>query len=492
MPTVRSYVVSLLGAVAALAFLAGCGGSDTGSTTDSAAMAPKDAGLYLSVDTNREGDQWQSLEALFERIPGGREGFDRLLAELTEDSGVDFEDDLLPALGDEVVVVLPGGSANPVGLAQPDDEEKLKELAERSDADVVFRDVEGWTAIAESGAALDAYERALERGRLADESAFSETMADLPAETLVRAYVRGEGLEGVLGRAQAGALGSLGPLGSLAQGGTPSAATLGTIALGVAAEKEGLRVEGSVRQEGVPASFSPRLLPKVPDGAFLVVTGKGGAALSEQLRKAIAGNDEVLRQFEQLSGVSLDDLLELFEGEVVFYARSGLPIPELTLVVEATGSQLETIDALFQRLAAQSNTQIASTVEGGVPVKVLSVAGGLSVRYAKTGGLVVVTTSPAGIRALTSGGAKLVDDEAFKAAADDVGYDGSTSGLVYVDVDAVAPLLQGVVGLVGGGTPGAAAGLDQLARALESLDSIAANVSTEGDGARFEAFVRVR
>jgi hypothetical protein len=489
---VRSSVVSLLGAVAALTLLAGCGGSDTGSTTDSAAMAPKGAGLYLSVDTNREGDQWKNLEALVEKIPGGREGFDRLLAELTEDSGVDFENDLLPALGDEVVIVLPAGSANPVGLAQPDDEEKLKELAERSDADVVLRDVEGWTAIAESDAALDAYEQALERGRLADETAFSEAMGDLPAATLLRAYVRGDGLEGVLGRAQSSALGSLGQLGSLAQGGTPSAAALGTIALAVAAEKDGVRVEGSIRQEGMPASFSPKLLPKVPDGAFLAVTVKGGPALSEQLRKAIAGNEEVLRQFEQLSGVSLDDLLELFEGEAVFYARSGLPIPELTLAVEATGSQLETIDAVFQRLAAQSNTQITTTVEDGVPVKVLSVAGGLSVRYAQTGGLVVVTTSRGGIRALTTGGAKLVDDEAFKAAADDVGYDGSTSGFVYVDVDAVVPLLQGLLGIVGGGTPGAASGLDQLAQALESLDSIAANVSSDGERSRFAAFVRVR
>jgi hypothetical protein len=150
------------------------------------------------------------------------------------------------------------------------------------------------------------------------------------------------------------------------------------------------------------------------------------------------------------------------------------------------------VDAVFQRLSAQFGTRVTSAVEGGVPVKVLTVAGGLSVRYAKTGGMVVVTTSPAGIRSLTTGGAKLVDDAAFEAAVSDVGYDGSTSGLLYVDVDAVVPLLQGLLGLVGGGTPGAAAGLDQLARALESFDSVAANVSSEGDRARFEAFVRVR
>jgi hypothetical protein len=314
MRTVRSYLLCALGAVAAFVLLAGCGGSDTGSTTDSAAMAPKGSGLYVSVDTNRDGEQWQELEALVDKVPGGRAAFDRLLAELTEDSGVDLEDDLLPALGDELVIVLPGGSASPVGLARPDDEDKLKDLAQRGDADVVFRDVEGWTAVAESEAALDAYEQALERGRLADEASFSEAMAELPADTLVRAYVHGEGLAGALGRAQSSALGRLGSLGGLAQGGTPSAASLGTIALALAAEQEGVRIEGSVEQEGLPASFSPELLPKVPGGAFVVATGKGGQGLGEQLRKAIAGNEEVLRQFEQLTGVSLGELVELFEG----------------------------------------------------------------------------------------------------------------------------------------------------------------------------------
>jgi hypothetical protein len=491
MRSVRVFLVTLLGAV----LLAGCGGSETGSSTDSAATAPSNAGFYVSVDTNRDGDQWRKLEALVDEIPGGQEALDSFLGAFAKDAGVDIEEDVLPAVGGEVVLVLPAGSANPVVLVQPENREKLEQLAAKSDEDLVLREVEGWTAIGETDAALDTYEQALEAGRLADDAAFSEAMAELPAETLVRAYVRGEGLEGVLGRAQAGALGSLGALGGLgglAQGGSASAAALGTIALAVAAEDGGVRISGSADQEGIPPSFAPKLLPKVPHGAFVAVTFKGGKALSEQLRKTVAGSEAELRQLEQLLGITLDDLLELFEGEAVFYARPGLPIPELTLAVESTGGQLKTIDALFQRLAARSNAKITSTVESGVPVKILAVQG-ISVRYAETAGLVVVTTSPAGIRALAAGGAKLVDDNGFKAAARDVGYDGSTTGFVYVDVDALAPLLQGFLGLAGGGgTPGAAAGLEQLARAIEAFDSVAANVTSRGNRAQFEAFVRIR
>jgi hypothetical protein len=481
-------LLTTLGCAAML--LAGCGGSSTGPTTHSAAMAPSGAGLYVSVDTNRDGDQWKNLESLLAKVPGGEKALDSFLSDLTNEAGVDVQDDVLPAIGDELVVVLPSGSANPVALVQPEDEGKLRDLTEKSDQNVVIREVDGWTALAEKDADLDAYEASLGKGRLADDAAFSDAMAELPAETLVRAYARGEGLKGALGRAQSsalGALGALGGLGGLAQGGSASAASLGTIALAVAAEDDGVRLKGSVEQKGMPASFAPTLLPKVPDGAFLAGTFRGGAALEEQFRRALAGSEEQLRQLE-LMGIKLDEMISLFEGEAVFYARPGLPVPEITLAVESTGSQLATIDALFRRFAKMSNASIATVVEDGVKVQRLSLSG-LAVSYAETGGLVVVTTGPGGIRALAGAGPKLVDDDSFSAAARDVGYDGSTSGFVYVDVDAIVPLLQGFLGIAGG-TPGAASG--QLADALEAFDSVAVNVISDGDRATFDGFVRIR
>ena len=68
--------------------------------------------------------------------------------------------------------------------------------------------------------------------------------------------------------------------------------------------------------------------------------------------------------------------------------------------------------------------------------------GPISASYGAAGGKLFVTTGRGAIAAFRSGGAKLVDAPAFTAAAQDVGYAGSTSGLVYADVDGLVPLLQ--------------------------------------------------
>jgi hypothetical protein len=467
----------VLAAGAALA-VAGCGGgSETGSSADSAAMAPRGAGLYVSVDTNRDGEQWKQLDDLLAKVPGGGRLVDELVSGFAKDSGLDLEDDVLPAVGDELVLVVQAGSADPVALVQPEDADKLRELTEQAKTKTVTREIEGWTALAENEQALDAYEQALARGRLADDPAFSAAMADLPPAALVRAYARGKGLERLVSGWLAG-LGGGGP--------APSASSLGMLALAVAAEDDGLRISGAIEQEGLPPSHAPKLLPKVPAGAFLAGTFSG-EGLQEQFQKAIAGNEEQLKMFEQLTGIELDQVLELFAGEVVFYVRPGLPIPEITLAVEGGGGRFETVDRLFRQLAAQEKAEITTAIEDGVTVSSLD-ADGVTVRYAETGGLVVVTTARGGIRDLVGDGPKLVDEDAFATAARDVGYDGSTSGLVYLDVDAVAPLLQGLGALA----PGAGEGMKQLTEALEAFDSLALNATSEGERARFEGFLRVR
>jgi hypothetical protein len=473
MTSMRRFLIALLAGMALA--VAGCGGSESGSSADSAAMAPSGAGLYVSVDTNRDGEQWKRLDDLLAKVPGGDRLVDELVSGIAKDSGLDLEDDVLPAVGDELLLVVPGGSSDAVALVQPDDDDKLRELAEKSKTKTVTREIEGWTALAETEQALDTYERALGRGRLADDPAFSAAMADLPAEALVRAYVRGEGLAGL-----AGGLAGIG-------GAAPSStAALGMLALAVAAEDDGVRISGAAEQEGLPPSRAPTLLPKVPSGAFLAGTFSG-EGLQAQFEKAIAGNEEQLRMFEQLTGIELERVLELFAGEVVFYVRPGLPIPEITLAVEGDGDRFETVDHLFRQLAAQEKARVTTAVEDGVTVSSLSMDG-VTVRYAETGGLVAVTTARGGIRDLVGDGPKLVDDDAFATAARDVGYDGSTSGLVYLDVDAVAPLLQGLGALA----PGAGDAMKQLADALAAFDSLALNATSEGERARFEGFLRVR
>ena len=303
-------------------------------------------------------------------------------------------------------------------------------------------------------------------------------MAGLPEDALARFYVNGTGLKGALGRAAGTASGlGVGGLDSVGLG----ASGLGTFALAMAAEDDGLRLVGTADQEGLPASFSPSLLQKVPAGAFVAGTLKGGGALTEQFRKALAGNEAQLREFEQQSGIAFEDVFLLFEGRRCSTCGPACRSRRSPSPCRSTAGQLATIDKLFERFAQLSKTTIQRAVEDGVTVKRLT-AENISVRYAETDGVVMVTTGPGGIRAFAGSGPKLVDDDAFEAAADEVGYAGSTTALVYVDVDGIVPLLQGFLGLAGGGVPGAADGLGKLADSLEALDSFALNVDAGRPG----------
>jgi Protein of unknown function (DUF3352) len=473
-----SHVRFLLAAAAAVALLAaGCGGSKPASTADDAAPAPTNAGFYATLNTDRESAQWQQVEALLERVPGAEQAVDKLLADALDESGLDWNEDVAPALGPEVTVVLPHGSKQPVALARPEDEGKLYALVAKSDEGLAARKIDGWSAVGESEAALDAYEASLKTGTLSEQPDFVAAMADLPDDALARVYVDSSGLSG-LGANLAGISGAL-----------PSVGQFGTLGLAVLAEDDGVRLTGAARQqEGLPASFAPKLLAQVPADALLAATFKGGDELTAQLQKALAGAGPMLEGFEQALGVSLDDVVSLLSGEVVLYVRPGIPIPEVTLVLEQTNpKQRSTLDTLFRALAKAANAQPTPATEDGVQVTKLAL-GPVSVSYGAADGLLFVSTGRGGIAAFRGDNAKLVEESSFKQAADRVAYAGSTSAFAYADVDGLVPLLQGLAGLTGGST----SGLDDATKALGAIDSLALNVTTEGMEAKLEGFLAIR
>ena len=469
-----SFVRVLVAAALSGALLAaGCGGAKPTASGDANAPAPAGAALYASLDTDRDSAQWQQLNALVERVPGAKDAVDRLFADALGQSGLDWDQDVAPALGPEVVVALPGGAKEPVALTQPEDDAKLHALLARSDTKLVTREIEGWSAVAQSEAALDAYEQALAKGRLADQPAFAEATAGLPDEALARVYAEGAGLAS-LGSSVAGI------------GGSVPSAGLGTFGLALVAEQDGVRLTGNAHQQGLPGSFTPTLLDQVPAGAMLAVTFRGGTDLTAQLRDALgqgsAGN------LQQLLGLSLEDLVSLLEGEGVLYVRPGLPIPELTIVLQQTNpKQADTLAALLRALAAGTKGEVTTATEDGVHVTRLAL-GPVTLSVGRADGRLFATTARGGIAAFESDGAKLVDEAAFQRAAKDVGYDGSTSGLLYADVDGLVPLLQGLAGLGGGSVKG----VDDLAKALGALDSFMLNVTSRGDGATLQGFLAVR
>src|SRR4249919_1208616 len=107
MPFVRLLLASMLG----VAVLAGCSGSDPAATADVAAPAPADASVYATVDSDRGSAQWRQLEDLLGRVPGAKGAVDKLLSDALDESGLDWEDDVAPALGPELTVVVPAGAS---------------------------------------------------------------------------------------------------------------------------------------------------------------------------------------------------------------------------------------------------------------------------------------------------------------------------------------------------------------------------------------------
>ena len=123
-------------ALAAAVFLlaaAGCGGGD-GDLGSGADVAPRSTAVFVSIDTDFEGGQWQAAEDLIAKFPDGREALRDLPREL-EQEDVDFERDVKPAVGPEVDLVLLDleDEDASVVLTQPAEEGKGRELVRKGD-----------------------------------------------------------------------------------------------------------------------------------------------------------------------------------------------------------------------------------------------------------------------------------------------------------------------------------------------------------------------
>ena len=109
-------------------------------------LVPATAPFVAFVDTDFESNQWQAVDALIERFPGGRGGFGAVFGMQEE---FDFEQDIEPALGPESVIALLDAKAESVVvLTQPDDPAKLEALVQEDGVVREFSD--GWWAAAES------------------------------------------------------------------------------------------------------------------------------------------------------------------------------------------------------------------------------------------------------------------------------------------------------------------------------------------------------
>jgi ABC-type glycerol-3-phosphate transport system substrate-binding protein len=481
----------LLPFLALAALLAGCGSSsttssDSGSIPAGAHVIRAGVLAFVAVDSDTGSDQWQQLDKLAQKFPGRDKAVAQLEQKLTA-HGVDYEHDVKPALGPELdVAAVSGGtsaSTAAVALTKPDDPAKFKALVAKLNAKngkVVYREVDGWYALSNS---QDAITQALQgNGPLADDPDFKQAMGKLPGDALAKVYVDGQRLNEIVKQ-------SASQSGSGLESSALGLDKLKYFAVSASAEDDGVRIKGA--SSGGPAGsadFASALLGGVPGDAFAFVgfDGQETADQIEQLEKDPQAA-AAFAQVERVIGVSYDQVLSsLLSGEVAFYARAGVGIPELTLALapKDASAALKTLDTIAAHLAARSGGHVESGTQGGHAVKTLNL-GNFAVHYGSVAGKVLITSGPTGIADYGQGD-HLSDSADFKEAKDAAGMPDSTGGFLYLDVKNALPLLEGLASLSGRSLP------SSTTDNLRPLRSVLAWSNASGETRTFDAFLEIK
>ena len=107
-PMRRSLPLLALPACLLAIVLPGCGGDDDSSGPLDAGLAylPADSPFAVAIDTDLDGDQYKALDSILGRFPFGDKTVKELIADqlADADSGVNFEQDVEPVLGNPFVV----------------------------------------------------------------------------------------------------------------------------------------------------------------------------------------------------------------------------------------------------------------------------------------------------------------------------------------------------------------------------------------------------
>ena len=470
---------------------AGCGSasksssSGGGSIPEGASMVRAGVVAFVSLNSDTGSSQWQQLDKLAQKFPGRDQALARLKQQLSK-QGVDYENDVKPALGPELDIAVTSGGTNAttkaVGLTKPDDPAKFKALVAKLNASdpsgskAVYREVDGWFALSDSQAAISAVLKG-DQTALADDASFKEAMDKLPGDTLAKAYVDGQRLNTLVTRAAAS---------GGASGFDPSALGLDTlkyVSASASAEDDGVRVRGA-SSGGPGGGAAPQLADGVPGDAFALLDIPGGVATGQL--GTLKSNSQLapaITQLEQTLGVSLEQVLALLSGEAAFYARPGAVIPELTLVLapKDASAGLDTLDKIMTRLAALAHGQVQSGAQGKTVT-----FGSFAVHYGTSDGKIVLSSGVNGIADYGGSGDHLPDSADFKEAQSAAGMPDSTGGFMYVDLKNALPLIEGFAGLAGQQLP------QHVTENLRPLRSFLAWTEGQSDSRTFDAFLEIK
>jgi Protein of unknown function (DUF3352) len=472
--------LALFAAFALLA--AGCGGKKQAAGSSSAApLVRSDVLAFAALDTDLGSGQWQQLDTLAQKFPGR----DQAIASIEQDiagQGLDFENDIKPALGPELDFAVAAGATlddtTAVGLTQPANEAKFIALVDKTNqqpgSKSVYRKLDGgWYAIADTQADID---KVLKGGSpaLADESLYKDALAKLPSDALAKAYVNGPELGKLVQKAME-ARGN-----GLSDSTTGSLQNLDFVSAAVSAESDGVRLHGATQGSGSSAlgggDYTSKLLDETPSDAFAFLTFKSGGNLGSSL-------GPLSTPFESALGVSLQDVLALFENESAVYVRPGAVIPEFAALLgpSDTTKGMATLTKLATRAAAGSG----ATLSGGAE-KTLSFGTQFALHFGVKDGKIVITNAAGGISQVGSPSQTLADSADFKEAKDAAGLPDSNGGFFYFDLKNTIPLIEGFAGLAGTKIPA------QVSENLRPLRSFLEWSTGSGNTRTFDVFLEIK
>ena len=491
MQAMRSLAVTLIATFTLVA--AGCGGSSStaggvGSGPSPAAELKPGALVYWETVTDPNSDQWQQAEDLVRRFPDGDKWIEKFRQSV---DGANWEQDVKPALGETTAVAVYPGSGSEtglvVGLTNPGDPDKTVALAKKLDKHeggdpTVTRVVGDWVVVAENEAAIAAALKTAGGRSLADDASFTAAMSSLPDDALSRLYADPPGALKALASAEPDAARAFSML---------DADSLDFAGASLQAKDDGADLalsaggQGAAQLVGGGEPYTSALLERVPEDAlaFLSFQGRGATKQFEE-RKANPLYAMGLRRFERETGVKLEELVALGDGEVAFYARMALPFPELTLLIDSENPQRARASAekLLRAFAQREGGKV--TEDGGVTTAVVD---GFPVNLGSVDGVIVFTTSKDAFDELAASGDKLPDSDRWRSALESAGVPDEYTSLAYVDLGEAVPLLQAYSRFSGGDeqvTP-------EVERNLEPLKTLVAWGTLDGDVASARAFVEI-
>jgi hypothetical protein len=436
----RRLVLGLLSLLCVLPVPACGGGSAAG--TGAAGVIPAGVPVYVSLDTDFDGEQIQKARELLDRFPGSGAVLAMIESSLEEDGDVDFQRDVRPALGDRldiVVLEIPndGGSTPVVALLEPNDQEAFDALVQKTpEADrPAVAELDGWTVVADDQASIDRFEQEREAGTLEDSDDFKSAMEGLAEDALARLYVSQSALSDAVAQ------------------GDPSLSQLQQVlpksgfGVAVTAEDRGLRLEAAAKTEQGTENFEPELPSTLPGGAIAYV-GLGNVAdsIRETLNRLGEQNPELDQQIAQVElalGLSLDqDVLPLVEQETaiaLYPGAAGSQLPGFMLAMRVDDEQkaVATVDRVLER-AAQFSTEVPQptrTQIGGVEAREVTLQDGTTILYGGVDGVLFATNDSGLAAELTGDGPRLAEDAEFKDAGEQADLPDEVQSIAYVNLN---------------------------------------------------------